>query len=283
MVYAFNWNSQDVSQHPDILITSHWWYANATDPHYHDHYEIFFIVQGEATHIVNKHSQTLVSKSLCLIRPNEQHKLIPKTNSTLHYNLDIENAYFERLCQNISPLLKNSIDQFSNPITIKLQSAHLRYFIDLAKSYDLTASQANSTAQILKTLVSSILLDVHMNLPASFEMPPWFQTLLYEIGSPSFISKTVNDAYNIAPCAPCTLIDYFHKYLGCTPSQYLVKKKMSYACSLLKNTNFTILYITNELGFSSLSHFNKIFKKETGLPPSQYRKLYQPKGIMLHE
>jgi len=35
-------------------------------------------------------------------------------------------------------------------------------------------------------------------------------------------------------------------------------------------------YIANELGFSSLSHFNKIFKKETGLPPSRYRKLYLP-------
>jgi len=277
MIFVFKWNSNDVIKHPNIPICSHWWHDKETDLHSHlGNYEFFFLTAGEATHMVNGKAQLLSVGHLCLVRPNEQHGLISKDCDTLHYNLALEASYFENLCQEISPQLKTLIDSYPYPISIKLQDSHLHYFIDLAKSYDLTAAHPQPNATILKNLVLSILLDLHAFFPETTQIPIWFQSFLAEINAPSFISKTVNDAYTLAPCAPSTLIDCFHKYLNCTPSQYLVKKKILYACSLLKSTNFTVLHIANELGFSSLSHFNKIFKKETGLPPSRYRKLYLP-------
>jgi len=45
--------------------------------------------------------------------------------------------------------------------------------------------------------------------------------------------------------------------------------------TLLSYTNFTIIAIANEVGFSSKSSFNTIFKKHTGLTPSAYKKQAQ--------
>ena len=39
-------------------------------------------------------------------------------------------------------------------------------------------------------------------------------------------------------------------------------------------TKKSLTEISHETGFSSLTHFNRIFKAETNLTPSEYRKIY---------
>lgn len=258
---------------PDIPVIAHWWNKEPTMLHSHqDYYEIFFVVDGEIKHIIDGETQILPSRTLGLIRPGEKHKLSLNANTGTHYNLSIESSYFEELCGRINPLLKNKIDAHSAPISFKLPTVHFNYFLNLAKSHDITRENSHFSSQILRVLVEVILLDVNTRLPKDEILPRWLQNILIEINMPSFMQKSVHDVYALAPCAPCTLIDYFHKYLQCTPSQYLTKKKVAYASQLLKSTNFTVLHIAYELGFNSLSHFNKIFRKEMGLPPNQYRK-----------
>lgn len=57
-----------------------------------------------------------------------------------------------------------------------------------------------------------------------------------------------------------------------TPTEYLTKIKLNYACNLLENSDYTTLYIANLLGFYSLSYFTNIFKKNMNVSPSRYRK-----------
>ncbi len=47
--------------------------------------------------------------------------------------------------------------------------------------------------------------------------------------------------------------------------------RTDYAKRLLSTTNLTILEISYKLGYSSISHFSKLFKQEVGLTPSEYR------------
>ena len=275
------WSIYNIPETNEVQISSHWWYNNKTTYHCHDFYEIFFVIQGEITPMVNGKKQDLSAKSLCLLRPGESHMLAPSCNS-LNYNLMIKAEYFDQLCYSISPMLKNKIFSYRLPITIHLSSSHLNYFVNLAKTYDIYNETDSSNMVILKSLICSILLDIDLffsKLPTNqhLNIPNWFSELLNRMRSPSFLSKNVNDIYELSPCAPCTLIEYFHKYLDCTPMQYLTRIKLNYACSRLINTNATVLYIINEVGFNSVSHFNKIFKQKTGMSPSQYRKEHRGK------
>ena len=47
--------------------------------------------------------------------------------------------------------------------------------------------------------------------------------------------------------------------------------KINYACNLLRFSELTVLEIASKTKYSSLSHFNHIFKKQTGMTPSEYR------------
>lgn len=62
-----------------------------------------------------------------------------------------------------------------------------------------------------------------------------------------------------------------HQY-GMSPMKYFNQAKVSYACRLLVNTNYSIEYISELLSFSEPEYLSKCIKKQTGLSPLQYRK-----------
>lgn len=67
------------------------------------------------------------------------------------------------------------------------------------------------------------------------------------------------------------LFDKIKKETGLTLLQYINNFKINEAKNLLKNTNKSLNTISEYLGFSSTSHFSRIFKKYTSLTPNEYR------------
>ena len=59
--------------------------------------------------------------------------------------------------------------------------------------------------------------------------------------------------------------------LGQTPHQYVLKKRLEYACELLRTSDTPICAIAYDCGFSSQSHMTKIFGTLIGETPRSYR------------
>jgi AraC-like DNA-binding protein len=70
----------------------------------------------------------------------------------------------------------------------------------------------------------------------------------------------------------------FHEITGLTISRYISIIRIQHASSLLITTEKPIGIICEESGFSDLSYFSKVFKKETGCSPLLYRKRIQSKN-----
>jgi AraC-like DNA-binding protein len=71
-----------------------------------------------------------------------------------------------------------------------------------------------------------------------------------------------------------SLCRFFKMNMGITLFEYLNQIKTEFACKLLMNKDLSILEICLDSGFNNISHFNKQFKKITGVPPSEYRKRF---------
>jgi len=63
----------------------------------------------------------------------------------------------------------------------------------------------------------------------------------------------------------------FKKITGINFTDYLSRVRIEKAKNLLLNPNLRISEIAYEVGFQSLTHFNRVFKKITGQSPTQYR------------
>ncbi len=72
-----------------------------------------------------------------------------------------------------------------------------------------------------------------------------------------------------------TLIRRFKQAAKVTPSSYLQEVRLDSASRLLVQSNQTIDEITHAVGYSDISSFTKLFKRNTGLSPSSYRARYK--------
>ena len=67
----------------------------------------------------------------------------------------------------------------------------------------------------------------------------------------------------------------FMKIIGIRPGQYILQQRLNAACRLLEETDLGITEIALNTGFCDLSHFTKIFKRERGVTPGEYRRIHR--------
>lgn len=64
----------------------------------------------------------------------------------------------------------------------------------------------------------------------------------------------------------------FRQFTGCTITEYILSKKTDYASHLLADSDLSIEELAKKVGFDTVAGFSTSFKKQTGIPPSEYRK-----------
>lgn len=92
-----------------------------------------------------------------------------------------------------------------------------------------------------------------------------------------FISKNLDRPISIKKLAKIACMSkasfyrYFNNEFGISPIEYINQERIKKACKLLKNKNLNVTEVSFQLGYSSLSHFIKLFKEQTGTTPKQYQ------------
>ena len=69
----------------------------------------------------------------------------------------------------------------------------------------------------------------------------------------------------------CWFIRSFRAYMGVTPMQYITSLRITRAKELLRSTSYSIQEISTMVGYENPLYFSRIFKKQTGSSPKEYR------------
>ncbi|MNE65440.1 Melibiose operon regulatory protein [compost metagenome] len=64
----------------------------------------------------------------------------------------------------------------------------------------------------------------------------------------------------------------FHEIMGTAPLDFLTSTRIEEACKQLKSTDDSILSISEQVGFHSISSFNRCFSRLMGASPKEWRK-----------
>lgn len=64
----------------------------------------------------------------------------------------------------------------------------------------------------------------------------------------------------------------FKDYTGSTPTQYLLSLRISNAQSLLESTSYNVTEIAEIVGYHNPLYFSRLFKKQCGVSPTEFRK-----------
>ena len=64
-----------------------------------------------------------------------------------------------------------------------------------------------------------------------------------------------------------------------SPAQYILSLRMVNAQSLLENTDYKIGEIAEIVGYDNQLYFSRVFRKEYGVSPAQYRKKMEKSSL----
>lgn len=84
-------------------------------------------------------------------------------------------------------------------------------------------------------------------------------------------SITVNQLSEVSCMSQASFYRYFKNEFGMSPIEYINRERIRKACSLLKKRRMNVTDVCYELGFSSISHFIKLFREQTGQTPKQFQ------------
>lgn len=67
----------------------------------------------------------------------------------------------------------------------------------------------------------------------------------------------------------------FAESAGCSPVQYIIRRRMARAQTLLASTDQTIRHVAAQCGYSNYNYFTELFRRTVGMTPRDYRKVVQ--------
>ncbi|MGN7454907.1 response regulator transcription factor [Paenibacillus pasadenensis] len=88
-------------------------------------------------------------------------------------------------------------------------------------------------------------------------------------------SLTLQQVARSLPMNPTYLSELFKRETGQTYLEYVTRQRLERAKELLLQTPAKVASIASEVGYEDAKYFNKLFKADTGLTPTEYRQLHE--------
>ena len=246
--------------------------------HNHDYYEFSIVTKGEMIHHINGETRKVNENTLLLLRPNDSH----------YISVEEDKKYFELFTLNVSKKFfisyfelfdKELLERLNNAkyIEMPISSTTNRYFSNFISKTSTIYQNNNYPEEILSPIfidLSSIIFHYYQDTIKSKNYSNLVNTMMellhnknnYQL-SLSEISKKANYSY-------AHINRLFKSETGTTLAEYFAQIRLEYAKRLIETTSYSILDISLEVGFQSLSHFTKLFSKYYGLTPAKYRKTW---------
>ncbi len=84
-------------------------------------------------------------------------------------------------------------------------------------------------------------------------------------------NMAVKDIASMLYISPEHLTRQFAEKYKISPKEYLIEKRIESAKRLLRESAATVMEISNSVGYSDQLYFSRLFKKKTGVSPTEYR------------
>ncbi|MBH1940507.1 AraC family transcriptional regulator [Mobilitalea sibirica] len=256
---------------------------NMVSKHFHNEYEIYYLVSGERFYFIEKQTYDVKKGSLVIIDRNQIHKTVG-TNTTHHDRILM--LITEEALEPIFQLYDN-IDMRSfftkNSGVIELNEAGQHYVEELLfgiireMKEKHTSYEFVTKAKLAELLIFATRCKNGENATLKSET---IQTEKYKKINEIAEYITQNYQYNISLAdisedfyiSKCYLSRIFKEITGFTVNEYINIIRIKKAQQLLENTDYSITQIAGLVGYDSITYFEKVFKKYTEISPLKYRK-----------
>ncbi len=244
--------------------------------HTHDFYEITYILEGSIEHELNGVRNKLYAGDIVFTNPSDVHSFFRESgNRCKHRDIIIRPEFFQSVCDFIDREFQTAYDKNLLPKVVRLSSHRIESYEQRIVNAILT-SHMNATFHLasVRALCVSLLnnlIEEEIKHDDSY-YPVWFRELLARFHMNDLLREGLDVILEPFHFSRSYMCRSFHKYLNCTMTDYLNEIRLQQATYQLQYTDETVLSICHDVGFSSVSYFNNLFKKKHKMSPSAFRK-----------
>jgi len=256
--------------------------------HYHNNFEISFITEGTGKRIVGDSIEEFQPGDLAFIGPNLPHVWIADKEIRIFSKRTLEMVFLQ-FNLSVLPDQLLSLPEFSN----------IKRALDLsARGIQIVGDTLNQVSEVMlqlpymksfeRILHFFMLMDIIGKSKTNIQLASKkYHKIRFTTGNKriavlhEYLMNNYHEEVNLKQLAGLvhmaegSLCRFFKMHQGITIFEYLNNIKIEFACKLLMDPDLSILDVCLDSGFNNISHFNKQFKKATGVPPSEYRKRFK--------
>lgn len=240
---------------------------NMSKSHTHSFYEIYYLEKGERYHFLDDQLYKLTEGQLILFRPQEVHhsygdKDVEFIRTILYFTPEVIR----------NPKLLRSLSKMSG-VHILERTKEISQLLELATQED--HKQENFYEIALENLANQILVAILRDGPAVHDTP--FDQRISRVIS--YINENYAQKISLQQLADEFYVSKWHlcrefkENAHLTIIQYINYTRVAHAQKMLLDLDVSVTSIGNEVGFDSLTHFERVFKQNTGMTPKHYREI----------
>lgn len=250
--------------------------------HYHNSFEIGLCLEGSGLFFVEHHAHRFSTGDISFIFPGQPHiAQSPDEVPSQWYFMTVDLTRLNNDTSDLVQVLNLNRARLSPLIPQPIDPTLNRLYKMMVTELEL---KETGYQKIVSNLMHCFLLKILRTMTSSIDAPmvnsPNISANAFTLISPALnhMSSFYTEDLNMEELALlCHLSEshfrtLFKKVTNQSPLQYLTQIRMKMATSLLMSTNLPILSISNAVGYSTLSSFNRTFKALYHQTPSEYRK-----------
>lgn len=240
-------------------------------PHGRIDYQLLYIASGKAHFYFDGKDEIVSAGHMVLYRPKEVQKYV-------YYGKDHTEVYWVHFTgRNIKHMLRkygisDSTRVFYSGVSIDYQNLFRQMIHELQMCKE-------DYPELLTLLLNQLFILIHrqLTLNSMRKTGSTFQKDEVDLAV-TYFNENYNRNISIEKYAAsrhmstCWFIRSFRQFTGMTPMQYILSIRISNAQGLLEATEYNINEISTIVGYDNPLYFSRIFKKQRGLSPSEYRK-----------
>lgn len=249
--------------------------------HYHDSYEIYFMLSGQRNYFIKDRTYFVIKGDIVLININDLHKT---TVSGSHEHERVVINFKKDYLSGITDIIKD-VDVYScfnQNLNIIRMNLNEQNFIQtlLSKMIEESKKQLQGYETYLKIMLLELLLFLNRYLensqPKYFDYPSSMHKKVSEIVkyiNASYMNNlTLQDISEKFFISTCYSSRIFKSITGFSFIEYLNSIRIKEAQKLLQNSKLNVTEISEKVGYESITNFGRVFKTITGVSPLKYKK-----------
>lgn len=254
--------------------------------HYHEDYEILYIIRGEGVRIVGDNLSNFGSPQLALIGPWLPHLWKNVESQNEEISTDIIVIKFNRLIsgqdifsipefEGIADLLKKSQQGLLwGPDTISRADKLLKK-IPECNAPDRIITFFNVLNLLSESDDFDRLSSAEFTLPTTVAGETRLSRIINYISEHFTSEISLDELATVSAMTISSLCRFFKNRTNKTISQFVNEFRVGKACQMIISGNLSISEICFQSGFNSLTTFNRVFKQMKKVTPREYKEKYR--------